>query len=68
MQNLSKIYNVIENLRGITSVGHCRPTIAEFFTSDKDYGYTWCSFRPLLDNFDEIIYDSNDNPVLVPGV
>lgn len=65
MTSLSKIYSVEVNLRGIAKQGHCRPTIAELFMSDKDYAYGWCSSQPVTDNFGEFLYDNNDVIVLI---
>jgi len=65
MTSLSKIYSVEVNLRGIAKQGHCRPTIAELFMSNKDYLYGWCSSQPITNNLDEFLYDNNDVIVLI---
>jgi hypothetical protein len=68
MANLSNIYHVNENLRGIAKTGHCRPTIAELWDPDIEYDYPWCTFQPIYDNLDNIIYTEADELILVPGI
>lgn len=65
MTNLSTIYHVNENLRGIAKTGRCRPTLAEFLDPDVNYDYLWCAFQPVYNNLDEIIYTEGDQMIVV---
>jgi len=64
MVTLSNIYNVANRIKGVSKDGYCRPTITELFTTE-DYGFGWCTSQPVQDNQGEMLYDNNDELILI---
>jgi len=64
MTTLSNIYNVTNRIKGISQDGHCRPTLSELFTTE-DYEYGWCTSQPVQDNAGEMLYDNNDELIVI---
>lgn len=68
MPNLSRIYNVDENLRGIAKDGYCRPTLAEQWDSEIEYEFGWCSLSPIQANDGSTLTDNDGNTITIEGI
>lgn len=58
MSKLSQVYDVTTNIRGLSRLGYCRPTVKNFLLGPDDkYAPTWCGGGMPPDWFPEETWD-----------